>query len=424
MRGDEDGQVTATVHAADVVLTMTGEPIRDGAVLVEGALVADVGPREDVVRRAGAAARVREWRGVLTPGLVNAHTHLEYGPSFADLATAGLPFVAWIAQIGERRRTLSLDDWLVEARGSVHAALRTGTTCVGDVVTNGPGTAAAVRAGLAGVSYVEAVGADDARWPDERARVERLLDEGRDRVGVSPHALYSLSSQAFRSAVELARGRGLRLHTHLAESADEGEFVLAGTGSISVALQRLGLEHELVGAGAQRSPVEHCDHLGGLGPDVHVAHGVHVSSADRALLRSRRTAVALCTRSNAVLQAGEAPVAAYLSEGSPVAIGTDSLASCPDLDLLAEARACRDLAARQGLLETSAALLAALTTGGAAALGVAAGTIAPGRRADLAVFDVPVDAADIEGVAEALISAGAGRCTATVLAGRLVHRRA
>jgi cytosine/adenosine deaminase-related metal-dependent hydrolase len=128
--------------------------------------------------------------------------------------------------------------------------------------------------------------------------------------------------------------------------------------------------------------------------------------------------VALCTRSNAILQAGEAPVADYLTEGNPVGIGTDSLASSPDLDLLAEAKATRDLARKQGLEHPEEQIVRALTLGGAQAVGQDLGTLEPGKRADLAVFDVPT--AD---PFRDLIEHGAGRCVATVLGGRLVHRR-
>jgi len=408
-----------TAHSAPVVLTLTGAPVRDGAVLVDGGRVAAVGPARDVVP---AGVRVRAHRGVLLPGLVNAHAHLEYGPSFADLATSGLAFPAWIAELTRRRRGRDEAAWLVEARGSVHALLRTGTTCVADVVTTGPGVRAAALAGLGGISYLEAVGADDAAWPVERARLEVLLATGGRPLGISPHTLYTLSSEVFRDCGRLARERGLRLHPHLAETTEEAELVLSGTGALSCALRGIGLDHDLLDVGSGRTPAEQADHLGGLGPDVHVAHGVHLSSSDRALLRSRDTAVALCTRSNAVLRAGEAPVAALLAEGSPVALGTDSLASTPDLDLLAEARATRDLALLQGLPADGLAerLVRAATVGGAAAMGLAgAGTLVPGGRADLAVFDVPTDGDPYA----ALLDHGPGRCTATVLAGRLVHRR-
>ncbi|HUR14445.1 MAG TPA: amidohydrolase family protein [Mycobacteriales bacterium] len=404
--------MTVTLHCAPVVLTMTGEPLYDGAVLVEGDRVVAVGSRTEL-----SAERVREWPGVLLPGLVNAHTHLEYGPPFADLATSGLPFPQWIAALNGRRSVMTEQDWQVAARGSAHQLLRTGTTAVADVVTFGPAVGVVRALGLQGVSYGELAGVDAKSWPAAWQRLEGILGAGAD--GISPHTLYTLSSAVFRDMVASARERGLRLHPHLAETSDEAEWVLSGTGALAEFVARFELDFELAGVGAGTTPVRHCDELGGLGPDVHVAHGVHVDSDDRALLRERQTVVALCTRSNAILQAGEAPVADYLAEGSPVALGTDSLASSPDLDLMAEARAARDLARRQGLEHPERRLVEALTTGGARAVGQDLGTIREGVRADLAVFDVPVDGDPYA----SLVEHGAGRCVATVLGGRLVHRR-
>jgi cytosine/adenosine deaminase-related metal-dependent hydrolase len=221
--------------------------------------------------------------------------------------------------------------------------------------------------------------------------------------------------------VTTARERGLRLHPHLAETADEAEWVMSGTSVFADFVSRFGLEFELHGRGAGVTAVEHCRELGGLGPDVHVAHGVHVDDRDRAILREQQTVVALCPRSNAILQSGTAPVGAYLAEGNPVAVGTDSLASSPSLDVLADVRALRDIALADGYDDArlGTQLVEAATLGGAQALGdPALGRLVPGGHADLAVVDVPTDGDPYD----ALVEHGAGRCTATVLAGRIVHR--
>jgi cytosine/adenosine deaminase-related metal-dependent hydrolase len=181
------------------------------------------------------------------------------------------------------------------------------------------------------------------------------------------------------------------------------------------------MEFELIDAGAGVTPTRHLADLGGLGPDVHVAHGVHVDAADRALLREHGTAVALCVLSNDILKAGTPPVADYLREGNLFGIGSDSLASSPSLDLLEHAAATRGVAREQGYRDEDLdrRLVDACTTGGAAAMGLTqAGRIEEGVRADLAVFDVPSTGDPYS----ALIDHGPGRCTATVLGGRLVHR--
>ncbi len=409
-----------TAHCAPVVVPIVGEPLRDAAVLVEGDRIAGVVPQGEVP----ADVRRREWHGVLTPGLVNAHAHLQY-TDFADLATSGLPFPQWIRTLTERRRTYTPQMWQASTRHGLFRMFQTGTTCVADIVTNAEVLLPTARSGVAGVSYVEVVGVDEARWPDECAALYAALDgapAGR-RLGVSPHALYSLGSKVCERVGAIGRERGLRLHPHAAETEDEAEFVLAGTGVFAEMNARFGLDHELLHAGGSgRSPVHELDALGLLGPDVHVAHGVHVDAADRALLRERRTAVALCARSNAILGAGAAPVAAYLAEGNPVAVGTDSLASSPSLDLLAELRALRDLARAQGADPDGLdrRLVEAATVGGATAMGLAGecGVLVPGGRADLAVFDVPTEGSPYA----ALVEHGGGRCVGTVLGGRIVHR--
>lgn len=440
--------MSAVLHTAPVVLGASTadrdplEPLIDGAVLVVDGVIADVGPADRVSRSAGPSVRRRDHAGILTPGLVNAHAHLQYS-AYADLAASGLPFSPWIAEMVRRRAITTPEQWAESARLGAHLALRSGTTAVADIVTDRPALLPLARSGLRGISFLEALGADDSTWDRERRPdFVGALDAapGGRETGVSPHSLYTLSRRAFSEAAGIGRERGLRVHTHLAESSDEIEFVALGTGRLADLAAGAGWSMDVVACGgAHRTPAAEMDALGGLGPDVHVAHGVHCTAEDRELLRSRHTAVALCVRSNRILKAGRPPIADYLAEDSPLALGTDSLASSPSLDLIEEAQAARDLAVQQGydLPDLHRRLFHALTRGGAFAMGLDGRVLSSGGHAlrlgvldvgapgDLAVFDVPTQAwgPDPFDAFRALIEFGAGRCTDTIVGGRFLHRR-
>ncbi len=147
-----------------------------------------------------------------------------------------------------------------------------------------------------------------------------------------------------------------------------------------------------------------------------------MTAKDRALLRARGTAVALCPRSNEVIGLAPPPVAAYLREGSAIAVGTDSLSSSPSLDLMGDVTALYAIAREQGYTrpDLHSRLLSAATLGGAHAIGLDVGPdrighLAVGAAADLAFFDVAVSRVD-DALAE-LVEAGSGRSVATVIDG-------
>ncbi len=375
------------LHGAPWVVPIAGPPIEQGGVLVDAGRVVEVGPAAELAARADG---VIHYAGALMPGLINAHAHLQYGPSFADLAAGGQAFPEWILQMNQRRMTMSDDGWRGEVTESWRQAHGAGTVAVADIVTS----VAALDVSIPGVRYLESVAIASKAWPGEQQRLEPLLAQ-HEEAGLSPHTLYTIGTAVLKGSIGLARQEQRRLHPHLAETADEDQFVRHGDGPLAV----WEFAEELRGRGAGCSPATYLDSVGGLGADVHVAHGTHLDSDDRALLRARGTAVALCARSNAILGAGVPPVAALLREASPIAVGTDSLASTPDLDLLAEARALAAAATSQGYdkPDLAARILHACTAGGAYAIGRAdLGVLAPGMTAALAHVTVErPDAADI-----------------------------
>lgn len=233
------------------------------------------------------------------------------------------------------------------------------------------------RGGLPPDSVVEDT---DAILASTEEVAGRLHDGVRTSVVVAPCSPFSVTPELMRESAALARRLGLRLHTHLVETVEEERDALARFG---------------------RRPVELADEWGWIGPDVWVAHGIHLDDAEVALLGARGTGVAHCPSSNARLAAGTCRVADLDAAGAPVGLGVDGVASNEVGRLFPELRqalyAGRLRAGRpDGFSVTTALRLA--TEGGARCLGRDdIGRLAPGHRADLAVWpgDDLTDVADV-----------------------------
>ena len=202
---------------------MTGPVLRDAAVAFAEGRVAAVGPIDDVLRAHPEAERHDLGNAVILPGLVNAHVHLELshlrpGPSPAS-------FVGWLMAL--MKQTGPGDPAVAAAAGAAES-LRFGVTAVGDISAFPAVTRPVVAAsGLAGVSYGEVRGMAGRRSflePRLSAAAEPIAS-GRLRVGVSPHAPYSVELDGYRRCLAVARERGLPFATHLAETTDEATFL-------------------------------------------------------------------------------------------------------------------------------------------------------------------------------------------------------
>ena len=353
------------VYSADWVLPVEGEPIRDGAVTIEEGMIVDVGP-----------GRGEHFDGaVIVPGFVNAHSHLEYAV-YAGFGDAQ-PFDEWLAVHIQRKARLGLEEMTAIARLGAADCLRSGITTVGDASFSGAAAVACGELGLRAIVFVEVFGGGteqiSERFEAHRDRVAGVLSD-RVRIGISPHTVFTASLELWQAAAEL----GVPRMTHFSETELEVEWVRSGRGPLR---------------GVPITSIRELAATGLLGPDLVAAHCVHLDAEETALLAAHDVSVAHCPRSNALLGCGIAPLRGLLDAGLRVGVGTDSPASTPSFDMFEELRACvmaaRARERRADAISAQEALELA-TLGSARALGLDAetGSLAPGKRADLAVVSL------------------------------------
>jgi cytosine/adenosine deaminase-related metal-dependent hydrolase len=287
------------------------------------------------------------------------------------------------------------------ARQAAAAMRSSGTVLVGDISNTliTPPALAAER--LGGVVFHELIGfqpkdprtAVQLGWQRaEQARTDLPADNGPPiEFSIVAHAPYSVSPSLFTEIVRAARRAPLSIH--LAESAEEIEFLRTGRGPIRDMIEALGVWTDTWQT-PRCEPDEYVNHFDYLRPGTLVVHGVQFTAAALERLRSADVVIVTCPRSNEWVGAGIPPVAHFFASGIPVAIGTDSLASVSTLNLFDELAALRRIAPEV----SAASLLDSATRIGATALGYGAdyGTIAVGKRAALIAVRVPATVTDVE----------------------------
>jgi cytosine/adenosine deaminase-related metal-dependent hydrolase len=339
------------ILGADWVLPMDGPPLRDGAVRIEDGVIAEISQRLEPDRRFPG--------GLILPGLVNAHTHLEYLSMTA--MGDGLPFTPWIEQLIARKRGLVRDDYLAQAEAGVRACLAGGITTIADCSYADTVAEAAIAQGLRAIVYLEAFSDQGDPAGLMAARLDALPVDELITPGVSPHAPYTVTPEHYAQLIALARSRGIPVATHLLESERDTRPL------------------------AELEPV--------LGPDTVGVHLVRATAGDIALLARLGVPIVHCPRSNALLGCGTAPLPELLAAGLLVGLGTDSPASALSFDMWDEMRAAillgRARAARPDALSAEQALRMATSEGARAiGLGDRIGSLTVGKRADLTVVDL------------------------------------
>jgi 5-methylthioadenosine/S-adenosylhomocysteine deaminase len=359
-----------TEVSADWVLPVDGPPLEGGVVRFEDGAIVEV--------TEGRAERHFE-EAAIVPGFVNAHSHLEYAvyAGFGD----GKAFGPWIRTHVDRKERLDPAAMLAIARRGVLDSFAAGITTTADYSFAGAAATAAAELGLRGIVYLEVFSPDPESARRQFEEKRPLVEETElVRIGISPHAPYTCSLETYRWCLSL----GIPVGTHLAESANEDEWLEHGAGPLDQ------IAPLLVPPSGKRS-VPTMEPL--LGPRLLCAHCVELTPGDIALLAERDVPVAHCPRSNALLGCGIAPVAELRAAGVRVGLGTDSPASTPSFDMFEEMRAAIYMARarerRADALQAGDALaLATAEAARALQLDDRVGTLTAGKRADLTVVSL------------------------------------
>ncbi|WP_310570827.1 amidohydrolase family protein [Gemmatimonas sp.] len=411
-----------TLYTADWVLPISSAPIRHGAVLVEAGRIAFVGAASAVALDSSVVRTIALGNAVLMPGLVNAHSHLELTLLRGFLE--GLDFRDWLRTLTTVRRDLMSESVLLDAsRAGIREALRNGITCLADTTDSGAPLTAMREYGVRGVGYLEVFGPDPAQCDGAIAQLAarvgeaRALDTALVRVGVSPHAPYTVSRDLFAATAALSRRESLPMAVHVAESAAEMLFVRDGAGPFADRLRA----RDIMVAPQAESPIALLEAAGVLAARPLLIHVIQADDRDMARIADAGATIVHCPISNAKLGHGIAPLDRMLAHGIRTGLGTDSVASNDRMDLLGEARQATLFASlRVGAPDAISAheALALATRGGAEALGLGAriGTLEVGKDADLAAF--PLDHDDAQPLfdpAVALVHALAGKVEAVLV---------
>lgn len=366
------------------VAPVTGPPVRDGTVVVDETRIHWVGQRPLAPAIAGATD-VDLGDAVLIPGLVNAHVHLDLS-LFAGLLRERA-FFPWIRAIA-RASAEAMDNSarLVAATWGVIDQMEHGVTTFADTSPGRAAFDAMQLAGARGVAFLETFGPDpahcDTAFADLRARVEtvRAGETQLVRIGVSPHAPYSVSDALYRAVADYARTESLPVAVHIAESSAESELVAHGRGEFAEFLRG----RRIPASARAATPIALIDRQRVLATRPLCIHAVHASHDDALRLADNGAAVAHCPLSNRWFGHGQAPIDAFRAHHVRIGLGTDSAASNDEVRVLSEAVAV------DGAAWSPADRLALATRGGAEALDLpdGTGTLTPGAPADLTAFAV------------------------------------
>lgn len=323
--------------SAKAVLLEPGEIVAPGTVRVLGSRIVEVA--EDISCRPGEERIVLE-DAVLSPGLINAHVHLDYSGLRGKLPSGSFP--AWLKEIIRLKAALRRTDLQASLEEGFARLAESGTTGVANIEAFPELLLWAEQFPLRCWWFLELIDVRPHIWSAEATgAVLRFFDQPPGplgKLGLAPHAPYTVSPELYRLVREAARRFRLPVTTHLSESPEEWEMFYHGDGALLDLVRQAGRTAE---KGREISPLQWLDRIGGLAPGMLLVHLNYLADADWALLARRDYSVVHCPKSHAFFSYAPFPLERMLSLGIRICLATDSLASNDSLDLREEIRSAR-----------------------------------------------------------------------------------
>lgn len=403
------------ILTADWILcSATLPPIKNGAIVIEGSKILDIGPQAEILKKYTHFPIINLSHKIIFPGLVNAHSHVPM--SILRGVAEDLPLMMWLKNYIFPVESHLKREWVYwGTKLSLLEMIKSGITLFCDMYLFEPEVIRAVEE--TGLKALLGEGLFDFPSPGYgplekglQLTEELLQSFARDKkikIAVSPHTLYTCSPETIKKCIKIADKYGAPLHIHLAENKEEIEEI-----------QRR----------YHKRPVQLLNELGGIRENLLAAHCVKLEEYEIELFAKKGVKIAHCPESNLKLGSGVAPLPIFLKSGINVALGTDGPASNNDLDLFSEMRTATLI--QKGLNEdptivTAKDVFAMATEWGAKALFFNdTGCLLPGYRADMAVLDLqhlPLQP-DYNPLALIVYSAKAGYVSDLIVDGEFIMR--
>ncbi len=384
-----------TTYGARWIIPISRAPLENAAIVVANGTIQKIVP-------GGRASAVSDLGEVaMLPRLINAHTHLEFSSIARPIGVPGIPITDWIPQvISERQKTLAS----FSQSGTRHTVnqsilrgitecVETGTVAIGEIATSPWFNETSWDERCQVVGFIERLGHDPTQISERVSEAERWLDDAHNAStpkilftpGLSPHAPYSMHDDLFEQLIELSIKRNLPVAIHLAESEQELRWLKSGDGPFAEMLESLGIAFQRP---ENKRPLDYLRPLSKTTSSL-IVHGNYLVDDELDFISSHtgRMHLVYCPRTHEFFGHKPWPMNAALKRGINIAIGTDSRASNPDLDLWQELKT----ALRRHPDVSPARILHMGTLGGARALGLdrQLGSLDPGKRAVWKSVEVP-----------------------------------